>query len=304
MLVFYISLFITVSLFLYGVASVFGKEQSLVQQRIDTYLINNQHVAAAAKEADLSFKERIIKPFWIELKRKFRRKLSKEKVSKLEIKLLQAGEPFGMGPVEFKIIQLLLILVLPAVAIMYGLALHLGGAIVLLAAVIGLAVAIQLPNLYLRIKIDKRSRLAIKELPDVLDLLTISLEAGLGFDAAVSQVVKKKKGVLADAFNVTLEEMRLGKTRKNALNDMNNRLQLEELKTLIYSIIQAEKLGIGMVSVLRVQTEDIRERRRQQAEEKAMKAPIKMMFPLVIFIFPTLFIILLGPAILQFMANF
>ncbi|GAA0591019.1 hypothetical protein GCM10009001_03800 [Virgibacillus siamensis] len=301
MLVLYISLFITVSLFLYGITSIFRKERDIVQQRIDTYLIKN-HNEAAATEA--SFKERILVPVWADLKKNFRKKLGREKAAKMELKLLQAGEPFGMGPVEFKIIQMLLIILLTVVAVVYSLALQFNGGIVLLAAVIGCAVAIQLPNSYLKIKIDKRSRLAIKELPDVLDLLTISLEAGLGFDSAVSQVVKKKKGILAEEFKVMLEEMRLGKIRKNALNDLSRRIQLEELKTIVYSIVQAEKLGVGMVSVLRVQTEDMRERRRQQAEEKAMKAPIKMMFPLVIFIFPTLFIILLGPAILQFMANF
>ncbi|WP_337019521.1 type II secretion system F family protein, partial [Oceanobacillus massiliensis] len=152
-------------------------------------------------------------------------------------------------------------------------------------------------------KIQKRSQIAGKELPDILDLLTISLEAGLGFDAALSKVVSKKQGEVIKEFKIALEEMRLGQTRKEALNSINDRLSSSELKGLIYNIIQAEKLGVGMVSVLRVQTEEIREYRRQKAEETAMKAPIKMMFPLVLFIFPTLFIVLLGPAMIQLLGS-
>lgn len=126
----------------------------------------------------------------------------------------------------------------------------------------------------------------------------------IGFDAALHQVVAKKDGILAQEFKTVLEEMRLGKTRKEALTGLSDRIVSVELRAFAASIIQAEKLGVGMVSVLRVQTEDLRLARKQKAEEKAMKAPIKMMFPLVLFIFPTLFIILLGPAVLQLMENF
>ncbi|WP_054636872.1 type II secretion system F family protein [Thalassobacillus sp. C254] len=217
---------------------------------------------------------------------------------------MQAGQPFNLSPVEFKIYQLFLFLLLPAIGAGYGLLIGAEMVLVLLFAFAGTGASLIFPKHYLKRKAQKRSKLAFKELPDTIDLLTISLEGGLGFDAALSKVVSKKKGVLADEFKICLEEIRLGKTRKEALSNINNRIVLDELKSLVYNIVQAEKLGIGMVSVLRVQTEDIREKRRQKAEEAAMKAPVKMLFPLVLFIFPTLFIILLGPAVLQIIELF
>ncbi|MFC4557605.1 type II secretion system F family protein [Virgibacillus kekensis] len=303
MLAFYAGIFITVSLIAYGFLAVYSGKRIVVQRRIQTYLLNNTPVveSAVAAEEDLSFKERVIAPAWKKMKRKYTKRLSEKEATKLEVKLLQAGQPFGLTPVSFKMLQIVLTIALPAIGAGYSLLLDVSVLITLVLGLGGLAVAVLLPKYYLKSKIEARSKEAEKSLPDILDLLTISLEAGLGFDAAISQVVAKKKGVLANEFKVTLEEMRLGKTRKQALTAMNERIQSEDLKTLIYSIVQAEKLGIGMVTVLRVQTEDIRERRRQRAEEAAMKAPIKMMFPLVFFIFPTLFVILLGPAIIQFM---
>jgi tight adherence protein C len=130
------------------------------------------------------------------------------------------------------------------------------------------------------------------------------LEAGLGFDSAISKMVAKKEGVLAAEFRRCLEEIRLGKTRREALTGVKERLVFDEIKVLISSILQAEKLGIGLVQVLRVQSQEVRDKRKQRAEEQAMKAPIKMLFPLVLFIFPSIFIVLLGPAAIQFMQAF
>ncbi|WP_254788726.1 type II secretion system F family protein [Virgibacillus salinus] len=306
MLAVYVSFFISISLISYGIVAYYTGRSGRVQARIQTYFTNNTPEAdqSAAVEELPSFYERVVYPVWKKIKRKYSNKLGQEEASKIEVKLLQAGQPFGLSPVEFKMLQLILIVSFSVVGLGYGLLLSVSVPLLLLLAIMGLAVAVVLPKYYLKTKIERRSKLAEKSLPDVLDLLTISLEAGLGFDAAVSQVAAKKKGVLADEFKVTLEEMRLGKTRKEALNAMNDRILSDDMRTLIFNIVQAEKLGIGMVSVLRVQTEDIRERRRQRAEEAAMKAPIKMMFPLVLFIFPTLFIILLGPAILQLLEVF
>ncbi|WP_245728955.1 type II secretion system F family protein [Thalassobacillus cyri] len=257
-----------------------------------------------AEEEELSFYKRVIGPEWKKLKRNYQKRIGREKASKLEIRLLQAGQPFGFTPVEFKIFQIILVIVFFLVGGVAGILTGTGLAASMLFASLGAGLALVISNHYLKLRAQKRSKSAVKELPDTLDLLTISLEGGLGFDAALSKVVTRKNGILSDEFKVCLEEIRLGKTRKEALSGINQRLTAEELKSLIYNIVQAEKLGIGMVSVLRVQTEDIREQRKQKAEEAAMKAPIKMMFPLVLFIFPTLFIILLGPAILQFLDAF
>ncbi|WP_085504926.1 type II secretion system F family protein [Thalassobacillus devorans] len=304
MLFIYISFFLFSFLLTYALAALRAEKKWLVKRRIDDFITAPAGVGGEMETEDPSFYKRIVAPEWKKLKRRYQRRLGREKASKLELKLLQAGEPFGFTPVEFKIFQLVLVSFFFLIGAAAGMLAGTSLAFIILFAVLGAGIITVLLNHFLKARALKRSKTAVKELPDTLDLLTISLEGGLGFDAALSKVVARKRGVLSDEFKVCLEEIRLGKTRKEALNGINQRLDAEELKSLIYNIVQAEKLGIGMVSVLRVQTEDIREQRKQRAEEAAMKAPIKMMFPLVLFIFPTLFIILLGPAILQFLDAF
>ncbi|WP_438447735.1 type II secretion system F family protein [Gorillibacterium sp. sgz5001074] len=246
---------------------------------------------------------------WRLWKRKAGRRLSGgagegDRLRGLERRLLQAGRPWGMGPVEYRMLQTALILGLPVLFGGYTLLLGAGPGGLFTSALTGLAGAALLPSWYLSVKIKTRSKQVLRELPDVLDLLTVSLEAGLGFDAALGKLVSRSDGVLALEFRRCLEEIRLGKTRREALQGVKERLQLDEIKLLIASILQAEKLGIGLVQVLRVQSQETREQRKQRAEEEAMKAPIKMLFPLVLFIFPTLFIVLLGPAVIQFIEAF
>lgn len=299
----YISFFICASLFFFSILALAFKfeKKTNIQKRIDYYFLHDASSGVETElEEELSFSDRIIKPFWKSFKTRLQKRLNKEKASQLELKLAQAGHPFGGSVVEFKIFQVSLMVILPIIAGGYAFLLHVPFTIKMIICLVSFLGALMLPKYYLKLKIEKRSKRALKELPDTLDLITTSLEAGLGFDAALSKVVSKRKGVVSDEFKLALEEMRLGNTRKEALIGIRERLPVEELKTVISSIIQAEKLGIGLVSVLRVQTEDIREQRKQRAEEAAMKAPIKMLFPLVLFIFPTLFIILLGPVILEF----
>ena len=135
-------------------------------------------------------------------------------------------------------------------------------------------------------------------IPDTLDLLTISVRAGLGFDAALGRVVEKLKGPLSDEFRRALAEVRVGKARREALRDIVPRTEVTPLTNFIGAIIQAEQLGVSISKVLQVQSEQLRIERRQRAEEQAAKAPIKMLFPLVGCIFPSLFIVILGPAII------
>ncbi|WP_233269544.1 type II secretion system F family protein [Alteribacillus sp. YIM 98480] len=275
-----------------------------MERRINTYFYYTKASLKEMDEEELSFYQRVFKPGWKNVKKRFQKKLNRERISQLEKKLLQAGQPFGWSPVEFQLFQYLLAVASPLIVFAVFIVLGQPVSRSVLIALAVILLALFLPRYYLKVKAQKRIQNALKELPDTLDLLTISLEAGLGFDAALSKVVTSKQGVLADEFQNCLEELRLGRTRKEALSGMLERLSFDELKNFIYNVIQAERLGIGMVNVLKVQAEDVRESRRQRAEEAAMKAPIKMMFPLVLFIFPTLFIILLGPAILQFMEAF
>lgn len=305
----YVAFCLTVTLTIYSLFVVREERSKKLKRRLA--LVTGASTEAGPKPGEKSQTgregsplRRLVLPVWREFRRGFGRFMEERKVAKLELKLLQAGRPFGMSPVDYRIAQLSLLVGLPALFIFYGYMLGVGFGEVLLLALLGIGIAGFLPGYYLRMKTSARSRLALRELPDVLDLLTVSLEAGLGFDAALHKLIAKKQGVLADEFHRCLEEIRLGKTRREALSGVRDRLALDELRVLISSILQAEKLGIGMVQVLRVQSQEVRDQRKQRAEEAAMKAPIKMLFPLVLFIFPTLFIVLLGPAAIQVIEEF
>ena len=156
-----------------------------------------------------------------------------------------------------------------------------------------------LPALWLGQKIRSRKDSVIRSLPDALDLLTICVEAGLGFDQAMQKVAEKWDDELSRAFARVLHEIRLGKTRREALRDLANRLDLSDVTSFVAAVIQAEQLGVSIAKVLRIQADQMRIRRRQRAEEKAHQAPVKMLFPMVFLIFPAIWIVLLGPALLQ-----
>ena len=160
------------------------------------------------------------------------------------------------------------------------------------------------PEMMMQSKRKEREKQIRKSLPDVLDLLTVSVEAGLGFDAALAKVVERKKGPLADEFALLLQEIRMGKSRRDALREVSERVKIDDITSFIASVIQADQLGVSIANILRIQSAQVRTKRRQQAEEAGMKAPIKMLFPLIFFIFPTLFVVLLGPAIIQVATTF
>jgi tight adherence protein C len=159
------------------------------------------------------------------------------------------------------------------------------------------------PEFWLGRRVRGRQKAILLQIPDALDLLTISVRAGLGFDAALGKVVEKMKGPLVDEFRRALAEVRVGKARREALRDIVPRTEVQPLTNFIGAIIQAEQLGVSISKVLQVQSEQLRIERRQRAEEQAAKAPIKMLFPLVGCIFPSLFVVILGPAIILIMQN-
>ena len=157
------------------------------------------------------------------------------------------------------------------------------------------------PDFIISSKVRKRREAIERMLPDTLDLLTVSVEAGLGFDSAVAKVCEKMQGPLIDELDITSREIRMGETRRGALRNMGERVGSEGIKSFTRSIIQAEELGTSLGRTLRVQAHDLRITRQLIAEEKAMKAPVKMLFPTVLFIFPAMFIVILGPAALNIM---
>jgi tight adherence protein C len=154
------------------------------------------------------------------------------------------------------------------------------------------------PAMWIRAKITRRQQGILRALPDALDLLVICVEAGLGFDAAMGKVYEKWDNDLAIAFGRVLREIQLGKQRREALRDMANRMEVPDVTSFVAAIIQADQLGVSMAKILRVQSDQMRVKRRQRAQEKAHKAPVKMMIPMVFLIFPSIWIVLLGPSII------
>lgn len=160
------------------------------------------------------------------------------------------------------------------------------------------------PQLWIQSKIDRRQKGIRKALPDALDLLTICVEAGLGFDAAMSKVGEKWDNDLSLSFARAIREIQLGKLRREALRDMANRIGLPEMTSFVAAVIQSESLGVSMARVLRIQADQMRLKRRQRAEEEAQKAPIKMLLPMGLFIFPSIMIVLLTPALMRITSTF
>ena len=157
------------------------------------------------------------------------------------------------------------------------------------------------PQLYLTSTIQKRQKEVRKAMPDALDLLTICVEAGLGFEAAMAKVAEKWENELSLAFSRIIQEVQLGKLRREAMRDMAERLGIPEMTSFVAAVIQSELLGVSMAKVLRIQSEQMRMKRRQMAEEEAHKAPIKMLIPMGLLIFPSLMVVLLAPAGIKLM---
>lgn len=152
--------------------------------------------------------------------------------------------------------------------------------------------------------ITARSTQMVKALPYSLDLITVSVEAGLSLDGAIARIVNNISGPLSEEFGKTLKEMRMGIEKKIALRNMSERCDVRDLSVLINALIQADELGVSLGKVLRIESAQLREKRRQAAREKAMKAPVKILFPLIMFIFPAIFVIILGPAVIQMIEMF
>jgi tight adherence protein C len=167
----------------------------------------------------------------------------------------------------------------------------------------GLVLGFLIPDFYLNSRAGGRGSAILDQLPDALDLLTISVEAGLGFDAAIVKVTEKMKGPLTEELKRAASEQRVGKSRQEALRGISERVEVKELQNFISAIIQADQLGVSMSKVLRIQSEQLRTDRRQRAEEKAARAPILIMLPTVGCIFPSLFIVILAPAALSAMKS-
>jgi tight adherence protein C len=174
--------------------------------------------------------------------------------------------------------------------------------LLMLAAMGGLGLA--LPYFWLINRVRRRQTVIMKSLPDSFDLITTCVEAGLGLDAALARVAEKVQGPFAEELSRTLREVGMGRMRREALRDLGERIGVPDLITFVNAVTQAEQMGTGISQVLRIQSDQLRMRRRQRAEELANQAPVKMVFPLVLCIFPTLFMVILGPAVISIFQTF
>ncbi len=218
-------------------------------------------------------------------------------------KLELAGSPGNISAAEFWVIRGLVTVLLSG--LFFVILTRFGqdpGRRILFTAIVTI-IGFFLPSMYLSAMVSRRQEAIVKKFPDALDLMSICVDAGLTFDGAMARVDEKWEDPLAREFGRVIYEVQLGKSRRQALRDMSNRMDVSDVGSFVAAILQAEHLGVSISKVLRIQSEQMRIRRRQRAEEKAQKAPVKMLFPMVFLIFPSMFIVLLGPAAFQILRN-
>ncbi|WP_418061315.1 type II secretion system F family protein [Pimelobacter simplex] len=252
-----------------------------------------------AEEADRSFADRVLAPFNARALSLGRRITGTDKADRIRRKLDLAGNPHGWTVDRVLSGKVLGAVVLPIVVLAYGVILGGSFTTLLVVALIAMLLGFVVPDLYLYNLAAHRSDQIKRTLADAVDLLTISVEAGLGFDAAVQHVARSTNGPVAEEFARVLREMQLGKSRSEALRSMSARSNVDDLNTFVGSMVQADAFGIPIGQVLRVQSSEMRVKRRQYAEEKAQKVPVKIMVPLIIFILPCLFVVVMAPAVLN-----
>jgi tight adherence protein C len=252
----------------------------------------------ALARGQLPFRERVLVPLGERLARwtlKLHPKATTEGVS---ARLLAAGLGRKISPTSFLALKSACAIGGFVVGALFGGALTGAGGVLLFAIALG-GIGFIGPDFAVSAKARSRRDTIRAELPDALDLMAVSVEAGMGFDGAIAKLTEHMDGPLADEFALTLNEIRIGEARQDALKKLSDRTDTPELSSFVRAIIQADQLGISLGRILRVQATDSRLKRQAAAEEKAMKAPIKMLFPTVMFIFPAMFLVILGPAFLN-----
>jgi tight adherence protein C len=269
-----------------------------ISDRLAEYSSREEPLSLEEIELSLRFYERIVLPIFNSVGQLASRFTPQATLESTKARLETAGNPMSIEPPTFLAARFILAVVfgggLFMVFMISGRNWLQGLGIAALFMVIGY----MFPSMWLSSRVNARQKSVFRAMPDALDLLTICVEAGLGFDSAMKKVHEKWEDELALEFGRVLQEINLGKIRREALKDMSERLQVSELTSFVAAVIQSEQLGVSMAKVLRIQSDQMRVRRRQMAEEEAHRAPIKMIFPIALLIFPSILIILLGPAAL------
>ncbi len=276
-------------------------DNQILQDRLEQFTQSGEQVTLEKIEMAQPFSERVIFPIARKLGELASRFTPQNQLQSIARKIELAGNPAKMDPTMFLALQFVIALAFAGLVVLVfsiGTMAWPFGRIVLAALGLGL-LGFFFPQLWLTSKINKRQKTIRRAMPDALDLLTICVEAGLGFDQAMQRVAEKWENELSLAFARVIREVQLGKVRREALRDMADRIGINEMTSFIAAVIQSEMLGVSMAKVLRIQSDQMRVRRRQLAEEEAHKAPLKMLIPMGLLIFPSLIIVLMTPAALK-----
>ncbi|HMP39345.1 MAG TPA: type II secretion system F family protein [Roseiflexaceae bacterium] len=288
-------------LLLVGIGMVaLGMRRNTQPDTISDRLTQFTERSMSLEELELAqpFNQRVLVPLARSILNFLGRYGPKQSAERLRISLAQAGNPNNLTPTMFTGIRMGLAI---GLFLIFGMVTFVAGSVeplqALLYTAIGGGLGFLLPGIWLGQQITKRKKLIVKALPDALDLLCICVEAGLSFDQAMQRLIEKWDDPLSREFRRVLSDTRLGRARREAMKEMIDRCGVDDVQTFISAVIQAEQLGVSIGRILRIQSDQMRVRRRQRAEEEAQKAPIKMLFPMVFLIFPSLFVVILGPAV-------
>lgn len=278
-----------------------SRSSESLEDRLNELAALGQPVTLEELELSRPFRERVIIPVLQGIGERMQKMTPKNNLAQARQKLEVAGILHKISPSQFYALRLAATVILGVLGVLLALTVFRSRPILqrVGAGIGGFVLGYYLPVMLLSSKIRRRQEEVLKALPDALDLLTICVEAGLGFDAAMAKVAEKWDNELSIAFARAVQEMQLGKLRREALRDMANGLDVSDVTSFVAAIIQADQLGVSMAKVMRIQSEQMRIKRRQRAEEKARQAPVKIMIPLAFFIFPSILIVLLGPAVIH-----
>ena len=271
---------------------------STLEERLEEYSAREEPVTLEEIELSESFTERIVYPAFDAVGRFLGRFAPAQSQERTRHRLELAGNPGNLTPSTFLVIRFVTMFLLGGLILALMLIAQASVVRRIVFTVLVTVVGFYLPVLWLSSQITRRQNRLVKQLPDTLDLLTICVEAGLGLDQAIQRVVQKSDNELSQEFGRYLHETRLGKSRREAFESMAYRMEVPDVTTFVAAVIQATDLGVSMARILHVQADQMRVRRRQRAEQEAHRAPIKMVFPLVFLVFPSILIVLLGPSIL------
>lgn len=298
-------LVIAVTLVVIGLRNPKTVNDKLLQERLEEFSRTGEQVDLEKLEMSQPFTERVIYPLARKLGEITIKFTPQNWLNSISRKLELSGSPSKMDPTMFLSSQFIMAVVFGGIMLLFLTVLTKStpGGQVFLYTVAFTFIGFFMPQFQLSRKVTKRQKDIRKAMPDALDLLTICVEAGLGFDAALAKVTEKWDTQLSKAFSRVIQEIQLGKLRREAMRDMAENIGINEMTSFVAAVIQSEQLGVSMAKVLRIQADQMRIKRRQMAEEEAHRAPIKMLIPMALLIFPSLLIVLFVPAVLTVMQS-